>query len=128
MLQCIFALLGRVIFGTDDDFVKHQAQGVFATIIRFQRQVSYFGDEEGIKGIIKHVSDNEVHQKVFQMLWEDRKEDDIPYIPFSDWPEIRDIEFQSLIKGLMNLDPKGRLTANQALKHPWFSESSSLSS
>lgn len=125
MLQCIYALLERVIFGPDEDLKKHQAQGVFPTIIRLQRQVSYFGDEEGIKGIIKHVGDNELDRKIFQMLWEDRNEENIPYIPFSDWPEVGDGDFKSLIKGMMNMDPKGRLTAHQALEHPWFSNPSS---
>ena len=99
---------------------------MFATIIRLQRQVSYFGDEEGIKGVIKHVSDNEVDRKVFQMLWEDRKEDNIPYKPFFRLARNSRYRVSEPHQRLMNLDPKSRLTANQALKHPWFSESSSL--
>lgn len=46
--------------------------------------------------------------------------DHIPYKPFSTWPEAKDEDFQDLIKGLMSLDPKRRLTAAEALGHPWF--------
>ena len=32
--QCIYALLGRVIFGPDDDFQRHLAQGALPALIR----------------------------------------------------------------------------------------------
>lgn len=35
-------------------------------------------------------------------------------------------EAQSLIKGLLEKDPATRLTAAQALTHPWFQDSSNL--
>ncbi|KAF2272284.1 uncharacterized protein EI97DRAFT_485056 [Westerdykella ornata] len=87
---CIYAMLGRVIFGVDDDFRKHQAQGVEPDFIHLQRQVSYFGDQEGLNGLIEHVGDEEVNCQILQMLWEDRNEDCIPYEPFSNWPDIDD--------------------------------------
>jgi serine/threonine protein kinase len=42
------------------------------------------------------------------------------YKPFSEWPEVVDPAFTDLIRGLTNLDPTKRLTARQALEHPWF--------
>ncbi|EAS29543.3 serine/threonine protein kinase [Coccidioides immitis RS] len=39
---CIYAMLGQVIFGADDDLRKHESQGAFPHIIRLQRQVSFF--------------------------------------------------------------------------------------
>ncbi len=118
--QCIYAVLGRVIFGPDDDFQFHQAQGVLPALIRLQRQISYFGDQEGMNGLTKHIGDDETSCQVLGMLWDGRFEENIPYKPFSEWPDVGDISFKDLIKGLTNLDPKKRVTARQALEHPWF--------
>ncbi|KAI1869466.1 hypothetical protein JX265_006556 [Neoarthrinium moseri] len=118
---CIFAMLGRVILGPDDDFRKHMAQGAFPAMIRLQRQVSYFGDQEGLDGLMKHVGDEEVSCQILKMLWEDRKADYIPYDPFSDWTEVEhDAPFRDLIRKLTDLDPSRRVPARQALEHTWF--------
>ncbi|KAI1200349.1 kinase domain-containing protein [Nemania serpens] len=117
---CIYALLGRVIFGPDDDFRKHEAQGALPTFIRLQRQVSYFGTQDGLNGLMKHVGDEEVNCEVLRMLWEDRAADYIPYKPFSEWSDVDDADFKDVIQGMMNLDPTKRITARQALEHPWF--------
>ncbi|PYI08452.1 putative calcium/calmodulin dependent protein kinase [Aspergillus sclerotiicarbonarius CBS 121057] len=117
---CIYAMLGRVIFGPDEDFEKHQAQGALPAMIRLQRQVSYFGDPQGIDGLLKHLADDEISFKFLQMLWEDRFEDYIPYKPFSEWADVVDPKFKDLIQRLTNLDPTKRLTALDALEHPWF--------
>lgn len=89
-------------------------------MIRLQRQVSYFGDREGLNGLMTHVGDEEVNCQVLSLLWEERNEDYIPYKPFSEWSELQDDVFVDLIKGLMNLDPAKRLPAHEALQHPWF--------
>lgn len=113
-------MLGRVIFGPDDDFQKHQVQCALPALIRLQRQVSYFGDQEGLNGLMKHVGDEEVNCQVLRMLWEERTEDYIPYEPFSNWSDVNDAVFKDLIQGMTNLDPTKRITAHQALEHPWF--------
>ncbi|MCJ1254545.1 hypothetical protein MMC24_002360 [Lignoscripta atroalba] len=120
---CIYAMLGRVIFEPDDDFQKHQAQGALPALIRLQRQVSYFGDQEGLNGLMKHVGDEEVNCEILRTLWEERTEDYIPYKPFSDWPDVSDAGFKDLVQGMMHLDPTKRVTASQALGHPWFKDS-----
>lgn len=89
-------------------------------MIRLQRQVSYFGDQEGLDGLKTHLGDDEISLTVLTMLWEDRHEPYIPYKPFVEWPDVKDAVFKNLILGLMNLDPAKRITAQQALEHPWF--------
>lgn len=89
-LQCIYALLGRVILGPDADLQKHVAQGALPYLIRLQRQVSYFGDQEGVEGLLKHIGDDGVNCQDLRMLWEYRHEDNIPYKPFSDWADVTD--------------------------------------
>lgn len=75
-------MLGRVIFGPDEDFRKHQTQGALPALIRLQRQVSYFGDSEGINGLLKHITDDEISCQVLRMLWDGRSDEHIPYKPF----------------------------------------------
>ncbi|EXJ80684.1 CMGC protein kinase [Capronia epimyces CBS 606.96] len=123
---CIYAMLERVIFGPDDDFQTHQAQGALPHLIRLERQISYFGNLEGLNGLMKHVGDEEVNCQVLQMLWEDRAADYIPYRPFSDWPDIRNTAFQDVIQRMMHLDPTRRITARQALEHPWFQDTENI--
>jgi hypothetical protein len=51
-------------------------------VIRLQRQISYFGDPDGLEGLMRHVGDEE-----------ERVEEHIPYKPFSEWPEAADDAF-----------------------------------
>ncbi|KAI1933666.1 hypothetical protein LOZ65_000302 [Ophidiomyces ophidiicola] len=85
---CIYAMLGQVIFGADDDLQKHELHGAFPHVIRLQRQVSFFGDPEGLNGLMTHVGDEEVNCKVLGLLWDDRVADYHPYRPFSKWPNV----------------------------------------
>jgi serine/threonine protein kinase len=56
------------------------------------------------------------------MLWDDQSEEHIPYKQFSEWPDGGDAAFKDLIRGLTNLDPTKRVTARQALEHPWLAD------
>ena len=120
--QCIYASLGRVIFGPDEDFQFHQSQGALPAFIRLQRQVSYFGDQEGICGLSKQIADDGVSCEILQMLWDERSEAHVPYKPFSKWPDIVDPSFRDLVLRLTNLDPVKRITAREALEHPWLAD------
>lgn len=113
-------MLGRIICGLDEGFAKEEAQAALPALIRLQRRVSYSGDAEGLNGLMTHVGDEQVNCQVLSMLWDERNEAHIPYEPFSQWPDLHDEAFIDLMKGLMNLDPVRRLSAHQALQHPWF--------
>lgn len=113
-------MLGRVILGPDDDFQLHNSKGALPAFIRLQRQVSYFGEVNGLNGLMRHVGDEAINCKVLGMLWEDRRAEYHPYVPFSEWTEVVDAAFKDLVLGLMSLDPGRRLTARGALEHPWF--------
>jgi serine/threonine protein kinase len=41
--------------------------------------------------------------------------------PFSHWYPV-DPQFKDLVSRMTRLDPRRRITAREALKHPWFSE------
>ncbi|KAI1997338.1 hypothetical protein LOZ53_000698 [Ophidiomyces ophidiicola] len=118
---CIYAMLGQVIFGADEDLRKHESRGAFPHVIRLQRQVSFFGDQEGLNGLMTHVGDEEVNCKVLGLLWDDRVADYHSYRPFSKWLNDTEDDFKDLIRRMTNLDPLKRITAREALEHPWFS-------
>ena len=113
-------MLGRVIFEADEDLRKHESQGAFPHVIRLQRQVSFFGDRDGLNGLMDHVGDEEINCQVLGYLWDDRVADYHTYRLFSEWPGVTDDEFKELIRRMTNLDPKKRITASEALEHPWF--------
>ncbi|KAF5850128.1 hypothetical protein GGP41_002412 [Bipolaris sorokiniana] len=70
-LVCIYAVLGWVILGCDDDFELHKSKGASPLSIRLQRQVSYFGNQEGLDGLVKHIGDEEIKRVAFKIDWED---------------------------------------------------------
>jgi hypothetical protein len=37
------------------------SKGALPALIRLQRQISYFGDKEGLNGLMKHVGDEEAN-------------------------------------------------------------------
>ncbi|QSS59024.1 calcium/calmodulin dependent protein kinase [Histoplasma capsulatum] len=74
--------------------------------IVLQRQLSYFGNDESVAALLKHIGD-------------ERFDETTPHEPFALWKGV-DPVFKDLITGLTNLDLKRRLTAQGALKHPWF--------
>ncbi|KAL3469721.1 kinase-like domain-containing protein [Aspergillus californicus] len=96
-LVCIYAMLGQVVLGPDEDFRKHESQGP-----------------------LNHIADDQISCHVLEMLWEKRADERAAYHPFPAWPNSLDPEFKDLTRGLTNLDPAKRLSARQALEHPWF--------
>lgn len=115
-------MLGRVIFGRDEDFEYHESQGIEPGLIRLQRQISYFGEEAGYMGLRCHVSHDGRLCQLLDALWEDRTAPYIPYKHFSTWPEVEGEDFKDVVLKLMSLDPDRRITAREALLHPWFAE------
>ncbi|ORX93754.1 hypothetical protein BCR34DRAFT_629305 [Clohesyomyces aquaticus] len=108
--MCVYSILGRVIFDC----------GALPSIIRLQRQISYFPDRYSFNGFIHHVRDNEFDMQTLSDLWDDRAADCHSYRPFSGWKEVDDASLLDAVVGSMQLDPKRRFSAQQALEHEWF--------
>lgn len=113
-------MTGKVICGPDADFGKHVAQGELPAMVRLQRLVSYFGDREGLEGLMRHVGDEEVNLQVLELLWEDRQAEYHSYRRFETWEEVRDEGLREVVLGMLRLDPGRRWTAEQVVGHPWF--------
>jgi serine/threonine protein kinase len=84
-----------------------------------ERQISYFADEDGLNGFLKHLGDNPWVQ-IFE-LTRDSFNKENPRKPFSLWRGV-DEDFKSLICAMTNFDPSKRITASEALAHKWFEE------
>ncbi|KAL1590755.1 hypothetical protein WHR41_00954 [Cladosporium halotolerans] len=119
-LVCLFAMTGKIVCGPDADFDKHVARGALPAMIRLQRLVSYFGDREGLEGLVRHVGDEEVNLQVLELLWEDREAEYHSYRRFETWEEVRDEGLREVVLGMLKLDPGRRWTAEQVVGHPWF--------
>ncbi|KAJ4396357.1 hypothetical protein N0V93_000576 [Gnomoniopsis smithogilvyi] len=78
----------------------------------------YFGDQEGLNGLIDHLGEEDPFtQRIIELA-----------SPFSA-PNTRkpfqmrhgvDVQFRDLVSRLTNLAPAARITARQALEHEWF--------
>jgi hypothetical protein len=96
------------------DLRHFEAQGVFPHIIRLQRQVSFFGDREGLNGLLLYVGDEEVNCQVLGLLWDDRAADYHSYRPFSTWPNVTDDVLRDLIAGMTDLNSLKRTNSHRS--------------
>ena len=54
-MQCIYAVFKRVIFAVDEEEL---ADGEEPLAVVLERQISYFADEDGLNGLLKHLGDS----------------------------------------------------------------------
>lgn len=84
-----------------------------------KRVLSNFGDGPGLVGLIDHLDDSVAS-------WRDLVLDVTPEFtatnprkPFSMWVEVAE-GFRDIVTKMTSLDPARRITAREALEHPWF--------
>ena len=81
-------------------------------------QISHFADPDPFLALLDHLGSDNPWLETLASIWNEFG-DCNPRKPFSrlmDTPE----DFKDLVCGLMNFDPAKRLTAHEALEHPWF--------
>ncbi|KAF1950066.1 kinase-like protein [Byssothecium circinans] len=101
---CIYALTKRVIFAVADEELK---EGEVKLAIVLERQLSYFSDAESFARIFTVIAEG--FNKEF------------PRAPFALWEDI-DPEFKDLVGKMTTIDPKRRITAQEALAHRWLAD------
>jgi hypothetical protein len=84
-----------------------------------ERRVSYFADEDGIYGLLKHLGENPWGE-AFNVI-RDGFNKTIPRKPFCMWKNL-DAYFKHLVGGRMNFDPAKRIAAHEALADRWFED------
>lgn len=88
-----------------------------------RRHISYFGDEDGFKGLLQHVGEENVFfDRLIALAGEFDAER--PRKPFAMWHYV-DAELRDLVTKMTNLDPARRISAREALEHPWFRDADS---
>ncbi|KAF2278015.1 kinase-like protein [Westerdykella ornata] len=115
----IYVVLNDMIFRVSDEELSwHDA---WRHILR--RHISYFGDEDGFRGLLRHIGEeNPFFERLVALAGDFDAER--PRKPFTMWQYV-DGEFRDLIMKMANLDPARRITAREALEHAWFRQADS---
>ncbi|CEL05752.1 hypothetical protein ASPCAL06867 [Aspergillus calidoustus] len=112
----IYVMLNEMVFRVLDN--QLHASDTWRYVL--QRHLSYFADEEGLAGLLKHIGeDNPFHERLIELASDFTSEN--PRQPFGSWT-YGESEFRDLVGKMTNLDPTRRITARQALEHPWFKQ------
>ncbi|KAI1459755.1 kinase-like protein [Annulohypoxylon moriforme] len=112
----IYVMLNYMIFFVGNDQLK--AEDSWRYILR--RHLSYFAEEEGLVGLLRHLGEeNPFHERI-STLADDFSPERAPQ-PFVFWADV-DLAFKDLVIKMTRLDPALRITAKDALNHQWFSE------
>ncbi|XXH01874.1 hypothetical protein Hte_008236 [Hypoxylon texense] len=111
----IYVMLNEMVFLVSNDQLN--AEDSWRYILR--RHLSYFADRDGFNGFLQHIGEeNPFYERVIALA------DDFPpgnrQQPFETWKDVDPI-FKDLIVKMTRLDPALRITARDALSHPWFS-------
>lgn len=116
MFQFIFLRLRSVIFLSDND------QKIDPTTDILTRQISYFANWDDLDGFLKYLGRRHPWQSDFRRI-ADSFDESSPRQPFALWKsDLLDADFKDLIGKMTNFDPRKRITAEEALDHPWFSD------
>lgn len=115
-IVCIFLLLRRVIFWVD---LPLNSDPSFAIL---ERQISHFAEKEDIDDFLEYLGRGHPWRQSFNRITESFSEDN-PRRPFALWKsDVLDADFKDLIRKMTHFDPRKRITAREALDHPWFKD------
>ncbi|OKL60635.1 hypothetical protein UA08_04166 [Talaromyces atroroseus] len=110
----IFTMLRKIIFQVDD-------QDAISEEIIARRMISHIADGPGLVGFVQTHLEEDSQQ--FRQLMLDVVQEFItagnPRRPFSMWDNA-DEDFHEVVTRTTNLDPSRRITAEEAMEHPWF--------
>lgn len=115
-MQAIYLVLGRMAFQVGINELKGEEP--WHAILA--RHVSYFGglDTDSLESLMHHFgTDNPYLERLSSICSEFGPEN--PRKPFEFWKPV-DPDFKDLVLRMTKLDPARRITAREALEHPWF--------
>lgn len=118
----IYVMLDEMVFLAG--FSNEEVTGNEAWRHILRRHISYFAtDEDSFKGLLRHVEEDDLWFDRFAALAGDF-DAERPRKPFAEWQYV-DVGFRDLIVKMTNLDPARRITAREALEHPWLQQADS---
>jgi serine/threonine protein kinase len=112
-IVAIYVMLKQMVFLPGED-AENSANGESWRAI-LHNHISYFADEDGFNGLLQQIG---AKNKYFERLRALAPEV-TPRKPFALWQPMNP-EFRDLILKMTHLNPKRRITAREALEHPWF--------
>ena len=115
-MQCVYAVLKRVIFAVDG---KELGEGEEPLSVVLERQISYFADENGLDALLKYLGDSP-WRGIFEVIRNGFNKVN-PRKPFCLWRNV-EADFKDFIGGLTDFNPAKRLTAHEALAHRWLKD------
>ncbi|KAI1819938.1 kinase-like domain-containing protein [Xylaria intraflava] len=112
----IFLRLRSVIFLVDGD------RKIDPTIDILTRQTSYFANWGDFDGFLQYLGRQHPWTNDFRRIADSFNEKN-PRRPFALWKsDLLDADFKDLVSKMTNFDPRKRITADEALEHPWFAD------
>ncbi|KAI0818195.1 kinase-like domain-containing protein [Xylaria sp. FL0064] len=114
---CLYAVHKGIIFYVSEEELG-DGEEILAHVL--ERQISYFADAEGLDALYKHLGNDSPWVHIIDILRGSFGKDN-PRRPISLWQQVEP-ELRDLVGGLTNFDPAKRLTAREALEHPWFKD------
>ncbi|AEO71048.1 uncharacterized protein THITE_2123010 [Thermothielavioides terrestris NRRL 8126] len=118
-IVAIFAWTGRMVFFSDE---ANRASPEQQADLILRRHLSFFASEmEDFEGFIAYHGgdDNPFVKRLKELLCTFSEKE--PRLPFGRWQQV-DPQFRDLICKMTCMDPLRRITAREALQHPWFAE------
>ncbi|AEO59521.1 hypothetical protein MYCTH_2307897 [Thermothelomyces thermophilus ATCC 42464] len=113
-IMAIYVMSNEIVFRVSDEELKSDM--AWWHILR--RHISYFADESGFQGLLGHIGeDNPFFERLIALTGDFNAEK--PRQPFALWHYVEP-DFRDLVGKMANLDPNRRITAREALEHPWF--------
>ncbi|KAG5295510.1 hypothetical protein I7I50_08279 [Histoplasma capsulatum G186AR] len=116
-LVCIYTMLQKIIFRIDSEGLTEEEKERLVA----RRLLSHFGDSPGLVGLVEHLDYDAAPWRdlVLDVIKEFSPEN--PRKPFSMWEDVDEC-FRDVIMKMTSLDPARRITAREALEHPWFQD------
>jgi serine/threonine protein kinase len=116
LMQMIYVMADEMVFYVGEDQLK--AEDSWRHVLH--RHLSYFPDREGFNGLLQHIGEeNPFYKRLIAVA------NDFPpgsrRQPFAHWDYV-DPVLRDLVSKMTSLDPSRRITAWQALEHPWFQQ------
>ncbi|KFY01094.1 hypothetical protein O988_02915 [Pseudogymnoascus sp. VKM F-3808] len=114
---CIFVMLNNMVLRVSDS----ELAAIDSWRHFLRRHIFFFGEEDGFQGLLQWIGEENLsHKRLIELAGtflavEPRK-------PFGIWHFV-DASFRDPVGRMTVLDPARRITAAQALEHPWFAES-----
>ncbi|KAI1339720.1 kinase-like domain-containing protein [Xylariaceae sp. FL0016] len=113
----IFMRLRSVIFMVDNARGK-----IDPTLEILERQMSHFATWDDLDGFLDYLGRSHPWRDDFRRMKATFGADN-PRRPFALWKsDLLDTDFKDLVGKMTNFDPRKRITAEEALEHPWFSD------